>query len=240
MTHVTMNKNDSNQKQNHTNTKKSEDEIKSNNTNSKENSQNVKKQKLSITISTEEKNKQVEFVDLEEESEDPLDQFEDAMEEDGHIEINNQENHIKSPESIVTDQENQRTHKDKNTGNIVRQPQTRPRRKLPPNERPPVPSPSVSHCHQPNALGQSWNYHQILHYYHHHWVKASSIWIITKLICQWITIKTIILRRQISTPITTTRSIVMWLSRRQPKSPIKNYWNIWQRNHHYKLWQWHQ
>ena len=119
-----QNKNDSSQKQNDTNIKKSEDEIKSNNTNSKEHNQNIKKQKLSITISTaEEKNKQVEFVDLEEESEDPLDQFEDAMEEDGHIEINNQENHIKSPESIVTDQENQRTHEDKNTGNTVRQPQ---------------------------------------------------------------------------------------------------------------------
>ena len=124
------NKNDSSQKQNDTNIK-SENEIKSNNTNSKENNQNIKKQKLSITISTgEDKNKQVEFVELEEESEDPLDQFEDAMEEDDHIEITNQENHIKSPESIVTDQENQRTHEDKNTGNVVRQPQDKTPEKI--------------------------------------------------------------------------------------------------------------
>ena len=136
------NKNDSNQKQNDKNIKKSEDEIKSNNTNSKENNQNVKKQKLSITISTEEdKNKQVEFVELEEESEDPLDQFEDAMEEDDHMEVTDQENHIKSPESIiihqkdktymeVTDQENQRTHEDKNTENIVRQPKDKTPEKI--------------------------------------------------------------------------------------------------------------
>ena len=130
----------------------------------------------------------------------------------------------------VTDQENHRTHTDKNPDNIVIQQtnktpeQSTSKRKAPSSI--PVSLPlSPTKCLRaelevsPDASLSSPS------------LSGSQFDPVYSEVHQSTAITAILLHRHVPMSIMTTSSTMMWLSRKQPKLLIKIYWNICQRNH---------